>query len=156
MEELKKLETLSNAVKRNGKWNYAVFIPKENGFLFDFERVKRNKRYINTFESPDEDGFVVLIKGNSKEDALKKLSAYLTIESRKKAVKWIESNPVKELGKETLKFGRFQLFREHEKDRLKLSYNRSYLKGLERKIRKACHQRHNTNTDLQITLRQPP
>jgi hypothetical protein len=143
MEELKKLETLSNAVKRNGKWNYAVFIPKENGFLFDFERVKRNKRYINTFESPDEDGFVVLIKGNSKEDALKKLSAYLTIESRKKAVKWIESNPVKELGKETLKFGRFQLFREHEKDRLKLSYNRSYLKGLERKIRKVCHQRHN-------------
>ena len=139
---MEKLKKLSKVVKRNGKWNYAVFIPKE-GFSFDFERVKRNKRYIYAFESPDESGFVVLIKGKSKEDALKKLSNYLTIKSRKEAVKWLESNPIKELGKETLKFERFQIFREHEKDNLKLSYNRNYLKELERKIRKICHQRHN-------------
>lgn len=143
MDKLELLKTLANAVKRNGSWNYAVFIPKEESFSFDFERAKRNKRYLNAFKSPDGEGFVVFLKANSKEDALKKLSSYLTITSERKAIKWLESNPVKELGRETLKFERFQIFRESPKGKLKLSYNRNYLKELERKIRKICHQRHN-------------
>jgi len=143
LENLELLRTLANAVKRNGSWNYAVFVPKEEGFSFDFERAKRNKRYLNAFKSPDKEGFIVFVKGSSKEDALKKLSSYLTIASERKAKKWLESNPVKELGKETLKFERFQIFRENPQGKLRLSYNRNYLKGLERKIRKLCHQRHN-------------
>ena len=140
---MENLKALANAIKRNGSWNYTVFIPKEEGFSFDFDRAKRNKRYINSYESPDKEGFIVFIKGKSKEDALKKLSTYLTIADEGKAKKWLKSNPVKELGRETLKFERFQIFRENPEEKLRLSYNRSYLKELERKIRKVCHKRHN-------------
>jgi hypothetical protein len=140
---LEKLKTLANAVKRNGSWDFAVFVPKEKGFNFDFERVKKNKRYINAFEAPDNDGYLVLIKAANEEDALKRLSTYLTVESKRKALKWLEGKPIKRLGKETLRFGRFQLFREHEGGKLRLSYNKRYLKELERTIRKVCHKRHN-------------
>jgi hypothetical protein len=140
--ELEKLKKLSNAVKRNGSWNYVVFIPKKKSFQFEFERAKGNKRYINVFESPQSDGFIVFIKAKNKAEALKKLSAYLTVTGEKRALKWLESNPVKELGKETLKLEKYQIFRELSDKRLKLSYNRQYLKKLERQIHRVCHTRH--------------
>jgi 16S rRNA C967 or C1407 C5-methylase (RsmB/RsmF family) len=138
--ELEQLSKVSRAIKRNGNWNYAVFIPSKDGFDFELERAKRNKRYINAYEL--ENGALVLIKAESKEEALKKLSAYLTISDREKALEWLESNPVKELGKETLKLRKFQVFRELSDGRLKLSYNRRYLKELEKQIHKVCHTRH--------------
>ncbi len=140
MEHLEQLYKFSKAIKRNGSWKYAVFIPFEDGFDFEIERAKRNKRYLNAYEL--ENGAVALIKAENKEDALRKLSAYLTISDRKKAIKWLESNPVKELGKETLKLNKFQVYRELSDGRLKLSYNRRYLKELEKKIHRVCHTRH--------------
>jgi hypothetical protein len=139
-KELEKLEALSRSIKRNGKWNYAVFIPSEKDFSLDLERIKRNRKYINGWEI--ENGALVLIKAKNKEEALKKLSTYLTISNREKAIEWLKSNPVKELGKETLKLEKFQIYRELSDGRLKLSYNRRYLKNLEKQIHRVCHTRH--------------
>jgi hypothetical protein len=140
MEELEKLEALSNAVKRNGSWNYVTFIPYEKDFFLDFERIKVNKKYVNGWEI--ENGAAIFIKAESKEEALKIISKFLTIKSKRKAVKWLESNPVKELGKETLRLRKYQIYRESSDGRLKLSYNRYYLKEIERKIHLVCHTRH--------------
>ncbi len=137
--ELENLYKLSRAVKRNGSWNYVVFIPKAEGFDFDLERAKNNKKRLTAYEI--EDGFIAFVKAGSKEEALKRLAYYLTIDDEEKALEWLKSDPVKELGKETLKLKKFQIYRGTD-GRLYIAYNRYYLKELERKIHKVCHTKH--------------
>ena len=139
MEEVRELYQLSRMVKRNGSWDYVAFIPNEEGFEFDLEKAKKNKKYLTAYKLGE--GFVVFVKATSKEEALKRLAYYLTIADEDRAVEWLKSNPVKELGRETLKFGKYQVYRGTD-GRLYLTYNRYYLKELERKIHKVCHKKH--------------
>ena len=68
---------------------------------------------------------------------IENIKNYRTISQQ---IKLLKNNILKL--KETLKLEKFQIYRELSDGRLKLSYNRRYLKNLEKQIHRVCHTRH--------------